>query len=96
MVEPYLEIDLAKGIAEFQGHDVDVAVPVIKHIETGAIVWQAPVVVPLILDDWLERAVAQHSTLRVDMREYWPEVEVHTNWWMIEPGDEDYPHGLRA
>jgi len=95
MIESYLEVDLAAGVAEFQGGEVEVAVPVILHKESREVVWQAQVVVPFILEDWLDRAVAQLTTLRIDMEEYWPEVAVHVDWWLEDPSDER-PMGLRA
>lgn len=95
MVEPYLEVDIAKGVAEFQGNLVEVAVAVLLHIESRAIVWESRVAVPFIIEDWLERCVAHLSTLRVDMETYWPEVAVHVDWWLEDPSEER-PMGLRA
>ena len=95
MIQSVLEVDLAEGVATFQGNDVSVAVPVLIHKESRAIVWLAPVVVPFIVEDWLERAVAQLTTLRVEMERYWPEVAVYVDWWLEDPS-EKLPMGLRA
>jgi len=95
MIESYLEVDLAKGVAEYQGNEVEVAIAVILHRESRAIVWQSSVAVPFIIEDWLERCVAHLTTLRVDMEEYWPEVAVHVDWWLEDPSPER-PEGLRA
>lgn len=97
MVEAYLAADIAKGVAEFQGHEVDVAIAVLIHQESGQVVWQHNIAVPFIVEDWLERVVAHLSTLKHQMEVYWPEVAVHVDWWLKEPGDDpDWPHGLSA
>lgn len=97
MVKEYLDIDIAHGRATFKGEEVDVAVPVLVTMEERKVVWQSDVAVPLVLEDWLVRIMGQFSALKADMQEHWPEVAVHVNWWMKEPGeDPEYPHGLQA
>jgi len=93
-------VDLSLGMADtvIAGEEmtVQVAVPVIIHKETGRIVWQSSSVVPFSVEDWLARSAAYLSTLRVHMERWWPEVAVYVDWWLIEPGNEHYPEGLRC
>lgn len=97
MVTQTLTVDIAAGVAEWEGMDVDVGLACLIHIGSGTMVWQHSVAVPLSLPDWLERCVAHLSTLRHHMSIHWPEVEAYVDWWMLEPGvDERYPHGLQV
>ena len=97
----HLDVDVAHAIADFQGNEVDCAVPVLVTMDSRQIVWQSSVAVPLVLDDWMERVMTQFRTLRAHMERPeagdWQAVAAHTNWWMHDPGDHpDYPHGLHA
>ncbi len=92
-----MQIDIAQGVAEFDGTQMGVAIAVITHMDTGRIIWQSEVAVPFQVEDWLERCMTHLRTLHSHMDRFWPEVAVELDWWMYEPGDnEDYPHGLWA
>lgn len=99
MVTEYLDVDVAHALAEFQGQWVDVGVAVLVTMEDRKVVWESPIGVPLILEDWLERCCAHLATLRAQMKEAgdWQLVEAQTNWWMREPGDDErWPYGLEC
>ena len=93
----YCSVDVAAGVGEVGGLEVPVCVPVVIHEGTGLIVWQAPIVVPQAMPNWLELCVAQHSRLRRAVQARLPEYEVEIDWWLVEPGKlDEYPEGLRA
>jgi hypothetical protein len=90
-----LAVDIARGTAYLDDLEVEVAVPVIIHLETGQIVWQSDVAVPFQVVDWLERCVGQLATVHVEMIHYWIETAVVTDWFLQDPSDEN-PFGIRA
>jgi len=97
MITEYLHVDVAAGIAQFGDEEVEVAVAILSHTETGRTVWESAIAVPFEVDDWLARVLAHHSTLKYQMEYHWPETAVHVNWWLVEPGvDENNPHGIQA
>lgn len=97
MIQAYLDVDVAHAVAEYRGQEIDCAIAVLVTESERQIVWQSPVAVPIVLEDWLDRVMTHLRTVRAGMAAHWPEVEVHVNWWMHEPGDHpDYPHGLSA
>ncbi len=95
MTQSLLHIDIAQGVAEMAGASVAVAVPVIIHSESGAIIWESGLVVPFQIEDWRDRCMNHHRTVRALMREVWPEVECYVDWWLEEPSEE-HPEGIHA
>ncbi len=97
MITEVLTVDVAAGVATYEGQQVDVAIAILTHIESGATVWESGIAVPFVVDDWLARVLAHMSTVKVYMEAYWPETAAYTCWWLVEPGvDENNPHGIMA
>jgi len=95
MIQPLLEADIANGVAEVAGVEVDVGIACITH--DGDIVWQSPIAVPTSIEGALDRIMAHLTTVRFVMEEHWPEVAPYVNWWVAEPGEyEEWPLGLQA
>lgn len=97
MITEMLTVDVAAGTVMFGEEEVDVAVAILTHIETGHTVWESAIAVPFQVEDWLARVMTHHRTIKAQMEYHWPEVAAYTCWWLVEPGtDEDNPHGLQV
>ena len=97
MITEHVTVDVAAGIATYAGEEVEVAIAILTHVETGDTIWESPIAVPFQVEDWLTRVMGHMSTVRLSMENHWPEVAPYVCWWLIEPGeDENNPYGLEV